>query len=188
MKPGLISIPNSFADPFTGYPPNGEVQMSGLLGLFHQLGKIVWSKVPLLLLDNKPSGIAAVQLLDGAAVCSEYQLFWSDAAEASVWGSMPADLLCLSPDRQSVVLIENKIGSAFTGAGSNPLTGQLAKQADFLLHCKIPKATLIILSTGGLFDRGWYRNELVETLRTGDRSVKVSGYLIRWEDIFAALH
>jgi hypothetical protein len=99
---------------------------------------------------------------------------------------MPADLICLSQDQQTVVLLENKIGSRFTGAQNDSLKGQLAKQADFLLHCQVPKAFLVLLSTTELFDKGWYRNELLNTLQHGDRSSKVTGYLIRWEDILSA--
>jgi len=98
-----------------------------------------------------------------------------------------ADLICLSQDQQTVVLLENKIGSGFTGAQNDPLNGQLAKQVNFLLHCQIPKAFLILLSTTELFDKGWYRNELLNTLQHGDRSPRVTGYLIRWEDILLAL-
>jgi hypothetical protein len=86
-----------------------------------------------------------------------------------------------------VVILENKIRGGFTGTGSDPLTGQLAKQADFLLHCQIPKAFLVLLSTTERFDKGWYRKELAAALQQGDRSPKVSGYLLRWEDIFSAL-
>jgi hypothetical protein len=183
----LPELPSNFVDPITGYPPRGEVQMSGLLGLYHQLNSVDWSRVPLLSPDNRSSGRMADELLGRAVICSEYQLFFNSDSEMNVWGSMPADLICLSHDKQAVVILENKIRGGFTGTGSDPLTGQLAKQADFLLHCQIPKAFLVLLSTTERFDKGWYRKELAAALQQGDRSPKVSGYLLRWEDIFSAL-
>ncbi len=187
MKGKLPKLPTSFVDPITGYPPSDEVQMSALLGMFHQLGRVNWSRVPLCSPDNCLTGSTADNLLQRSVICSEYQLFCNSESETSVWGSMPADLICLSQDEQTVVVLENKIGSGFTGTHGDPLTGQLAKQADFLLHCRIPRAFLILVSTTELFDKGWYRNELLNTLRYGGRSPKVTGYLIRWEDILLAL-
>jgi hypothetical protein len=187
MKSKLPMLPTNFVDPITGYLPRGEAQMSGLLGLFHQLNGVDWSRVPLLTTDNCPSGRMADDLLERAVICSEYQLFCNSESDINVWGSMPADLVCLSQDKQTVVLLENKIGSRFTGTRSDPLTGQLAKQADFLLHCQIPKAFLVLLSTRELLDNGMYRNALSNTLRHGGRSPKVSGYLMRWEDVLSAL-
>jgi len=183
----MPKLPTNFVDPITDYPPSGEVEMSGLLGLFHQLNGVDWSRVSLLSPDNRLTGRMANDLLGNSVMCGEYQLFYNSESEMNVWGSMPADLICLSQDRQTVVLIENKIGSGFTGTPNDPLTGQLARQADFLLHCQIPRAFLVLLSTTELFDKGWYRNQLLDTLRIGGRSPKVTGYLMRWEDVLSAI-
>ena len=187
MKAKLPKFPDQFIDPITGHPPSGEVQMSGLLGLLHQLNRIDWSRVPLLNPDNNVSGRKASDLLAGSVMCSEYQLFCGSEAELQTWGSMPADLICLTRDERKVALLENKIGSGFTGVRNDPANGQLAKQADFLLHCRIPEAFLILVSTAEFFDKGWYRNELLETLQFGGRSSKVVGHLLRWEDILSAI-
>jgi hypothetical protein len=183
----LPTLPSAFVDPITGYPPRGEVEMSGLLGLFHQMGRVDWSKVRLSSVDGDVSTRMSNDLLGGAVVCGEYQLFWDSESERNIWGSMPADLIFLSRDGQSVALVENKIGSGYTGTGGDPVTGQLAKQADFLLHCRIPKTFLVLLSTAEYFSKGWYRNELSNTLRHGDRSKKVGGYLMLWDEILLAL-
>jgi len=37
MKKHLPKLPPNFVDPITGYAPTNEVQMSGLLGLLHQM-------------------------------------------------------------------------------------------------------------------------------------------------------
>src|ERR1700721_3048163 len=113
MKGKIPKFPANFVDPITGYPPSGEVQMSGLLGIFHQLGRVEWPRVPLLSPDNCLSGRTADSLLERSVICSEYQLFCKSESEINVWGSMPADLICLSPDQHTVVLLENKIGSGF---------------------------------------------------------------------------
>lgn len=66
----LPKMPSSFVDPITGYPPNNEVQMSGLLGLFHQLGRIDWSVVPLALPTGETAGIHADELFTNSVVCT----------------------------------------------------------------------------------------------------------------------
>jgi hypothetical protein len=183
----LPKLPSTFKDPITDYPPVNEVQMSGLLGLFHQLHRVEWLRVPLLFPDNSPAGKTADEILGRAVICSEYQLFYNSESEINIWGAMPADLICLSEDKKTVVLLENKIGSRFTGTRGDPITGQLAKQADFLFHCQIPRAFLVILSTKKCFDAGLYRNELSSALQNCGRSPKVAGYLMRWEDVLSAL-
>src|ERR1700693_1577773 len=82
----LPTLPSLFVDPITTYPPVNEVQMSGLLGLFHQLHKLDWSKVPLLLPDNSSAGKMADELFGGAVICSEYQLFYNAESEINVGG------------------------------------------------------------------------------------------------------
>jgi len=81
---------------------------------------------------------------------------------------MPADLICPDKDKQRVVVIENKIGSGFTGAAGDPATGQLAKQADFLVRCRIPNAFLVLLSTAELFSpESWSTTTLFAQTRNG---------------------
>lgn len=104
-----------------------------------------------------------------------------------MWGSMPADLIALSETDGRVVIIENKVGSGFTGVRDDPGAGQLAKQVDFLLNCKLPNRALVLLSTTELFNRGWYRNELLNTLRHAERETKVRGFLMCWEDVLLAV-
>lgn len=101
---------------------------------------------------------------------------------------MPADLICLSKDKQKVVVAENKLGSGFTGTAGDPATGQLAKQADFLLRCRIPSPYLLLLSTAEQFKKRRYLSELVSTLEHGERNKRVVGYLMHWEDVLAAVH
>jgi hypothetical protein len=184
----LKTLPSRFVDPITGYPPRGEVQLSGLLGLFHQLGRVAWNKVPLLLPTGSPSGRMADELLANAVVCGEYQLFWNSETENRVFGSMPADLIFLSPDVQKVVIVENKIGAGFSGAGGDPVKGQLAKQADFLCACRIPERFLVVLSGKEFFEKKppWYSNEVQRTLECNNRAAQVNGYLMQWEDVFLA--
>jgi hypothetical protein len=78
---------------------------------------------------------------------------------------MPADLIAFSEMDGRVVIIENKVGSGFKGVQNDPVPGQLAKQVDFLLDCKLPNRALVLLSTAELFSRGWYRNELYSAAR-----------------------
>lgn len=187
MKGQLPSLPTNFADPLTGYRPTGEEQMSCLLGLFHQMNRVDWSRVPLLSPRDRSTALNAHEALGESLVCGEYRLFSNSEEERSIWGSMPADLIFLSKDERKVALIENKIGSGFTGTGPDPATGQLAKQAEFLLRCRIPKRFLILLSSKEWFTKGWYLNELSSTLQHNQRNKLIAGYLMQWEDVFAAL-
>jgi len=41
----LPLLPSCFVDPLTGYLPRNEVQMSGLLGLYHQSRKTLGRKL-----------------------------------------------------------------------------------------------------------------------------------------------
>ena len=187
MKKHLPKLPPNFVDPITGYAPTNEVQMSGLLGLLHQMGSVKWEKVPLLLPNNELSGKMANELLARTMMCGEYQLFWNSDQEMRVWGAMPADLICFSEGNQTVAIIENKIGSSFTGVRNDPAVSQLAKQLDFLLGCKFSTRALILLSTTELFNRGLYRNELASALNHAKRDKNVTGYLMRWEDVLVAV-
>ncbi len=151
------------------------------------MGKVRWEKVPLHLPSNKPSGQMADALFAQTVMGGEYQLFWNSQEEMRLWGSMPADLIALSETDGRVVIIENKVGSGFTGVRDDPGAGQLAKQVDFLLNCKLPNRALVLLSTTELFNRGWYRNELLNTLRHAERETKVRGFLMCWEDVLLAV-
>jgi hypothetical protein len=141
MKAKLPELPAKFVDPITGYPPTGEVQMSGLLGLLHQLGRIDWSMVPLLTPDNNVTNDRADDLFAQSVICSEYQLFCSSRTEMSTWGAMPADLICLSRDEQKVILLENKIGSGFTGVQNDPARA-VGKAARFSVPVPDPEGFL----------------------------------------------
>jgi hypothetical protein len=187
MKHHLPKLPATFVDPITGYAPTNEVQMSGLLGLLHQMGRVKWDKVPLLSPHNEPNGKMANELFGLALMCGEYQLFWNSDHEVRVWGAMPADLIAFSESNQTVTIIENKIGSGFTGERNDPAVSQLAKQLDFLLSCKFSRRALVLLSTTKLFNGGRYRNELASALRHAERETKVSGYLMRWEEVLDAV-
>lgn len=187
MRKRLPELPPRFVDPFTGYAPTNEVQMRGLLGLFHQMGRVRWEKVPLLLPSNKPSGQMADAVFAHTVMCGEYQLFWNSDQEIRVWGAMPADLICFSEGNHTAAIIENKIGSSFTGVRNDPAVSQLAKQLDFLLGCKFSTRALILLSTTELFNRGLYRNELASALNHAERDKNVTGYLMRWEDVLLAV-
>jgi len=176
MRQHLPELPPAFVDPFTGYAPTNEVQMSGLLGLLHQMERVKWTKVPLLLPSNESSGKTADELFARTIMCGEYQLCRNSEKEMQLWGSMPADLICFSARDQRATVVENKIGSAFTGVQNDPVAGQLAKQVEFLVNCKAAKRALVLLSTRNLFNRGWYRNELLDTLRHADRGTRVKRF------------
>lgn len=66
-----------------------------------------------------------------------------------VWGSMPADLLFLSHDGQTVSMVENKVSRGFTY--TNHPQNQLDRQIAFLANSKISWRFLILLSGSDFF-------------------------------------
>jgi hypothetical protein len=181
----LDKTPLCFVDPATGYRPRDEVQLSGLLGLFHQLGRVSWPEVPLWLAKNKRAQAAADKLFMETAVCAEYQLFWACDQEKNDWGEMRADLIFLSRDGQTVCILENKIGSGFTY--KRDLQHQMDRQLGFLSKCKIPARFLVLLSGGEFFEKGWYGDELAKAVERNNHAASVTGYLMKWEEVFKAL-
>lgn len=186
------AVRNKFLDPLTNSEPTSETELSGLLAYFQQIGAIDWSDVPLLDTEGRPVGYSSEDLLSSTdLVVSEYPLFCRSASESDIWGEMRADLLFISEQRSSVVLVENKIGSEFTGNGDDPETGQLAKQADFLIdvqeHGRFQSCAQVIITTKEYVKNDWYGGVLKNTLAVPKRYGKVNGYQLCWEDIFHAI-
>jgi hypothetical protein len=180
----LARRPPSFVDPLTGYRPEFEDQLSTLLALFHQEGKIDWNRVCLYSADNRRlEEKADVLFSNGTSVVSEYRLFWESDSEKNMWGQKRPDFFFLSRDHEAVVLVENKIES-----GGTRTAAQFAEYADFLIHIssRIQRRGLVILSGGEFFEAGWYANQLMRVLDEKQRGRTVNGYLMRWEDVFGA--
>lgn len=186
----LSKLPPQFVDPVTGYPPELpklEEQLSALLALFHQRGLIDWKRVNLYLPDKTPSGRMADELFtSGGTILCEYPLFAGSRQDTEKWGSMPADLLYISEDSHTIILIENKIGSKLREKGHLE-HGQLARQAKYLLQSKMPERYLVLLSTQEFFDKGWYLRELQNTLAFENRSSMITGYLMQWEEVLPSV-
>ena len=182
------SIPNEFVDPITKLPPTSETQLSGLLCYFHLSNKIDWSKIKLYSVDNTFSGKTADQIIAKAkTLCCEYPLFASTKEQISIWGQMSADLLSYSKEEDRVTLIENKIGSNFTSGGGDPVTGQLARQIEYLIQSDVKDKNIILLSSKQFFDKYWYSTELLKTLKHKNAIEIVTGHLIYWEEVFSAI-
>ena len=187
------TIPDNFLDPLTLSKPTRETELSGLLAHFHQVGAIDWSGVPLRDTDGNAIGRPCSEVISSTdLVVCEYPLFCMSEDDSRIWGDMRADLLFISKQRSSVVLVENKIGSEFTGNGDNPEAGQLAKQAYFLIavqerYKSFVDCALVVLSAEGYVKRNWYGGGLRETLQVHKRHEKVEGYQLCWEDILRAI-
>ncbi len=104
---------------------------------------------------------------------------------------MPADLIYVSTDNRSVVIIENKIGSRFTIGGGDVETGQLARQAEYLCRWKVRRglagASLILLTTTECLKTRNYLQYFANTLAYANRCERIQGFVMLWEDIFDAL-
>ena len=116
----------------------------------------------------------------------EYPLF-ADEQQYKVWGQMPVDILAYSKHKSKITIIENKIGSTFTSGGGDPVTGQLARQIEFLLQSKPKNKYFALLSSKTFFDKHWYCTELNNTLKHKECTEQISSFLIHWEDISLSL-
>lgn len=188
VKGRLFSkIPSHFIDPMTRLKPTGEVELSALLGLFHNKGLIEWNRVPLYETDNTRTNLMADAIIAKGEFCSEYPLFVKGDLELEIWNGMKADLMYISKDMLSIALIENKIGSEFTSGGNDVKTGQIARQAQYLMRSKVPNKYIVLLSSKDFFEAGWYSTELRNTLLHQDKQRKLKSFLLYWEDIFQAI-
>lgn len=184
----FAQIPANFVDPLTGVRPRGEDDLTALIALFHQMERFSWERVNLYLPSHERSGRIASDLFgSGGALVSQYPLFWEHDGQRDTWGQMKADLLFVSISSKTLALIEAKVASGFTGTGADPHTGQLARYADFLLQSKIPNRLLVVLIGREFLDANWYCSELRQTLSCDSRDGRIEGYVILWEEIFAAL-
>jgi hypothetical protein len=188
MSDFWTTLPPRFLDPVTGRAPTNERELSALLAFFHQRASIAWDRVAL----YEPGRDEPVRRADslfrpGGVLLTEYPLFAKAQDEIHVWGAMPADLLYLSSDTTTVVLIENKVGSRFTSGGRHLEHGQLARQAEYLRRGPTPHPYLVLLSTTDCLRRLRYGDTLRETLVHNQRHKRVTGYVMRWEDVFESL-
>ncbi|WP_166109085.1 PD-(D/E)XK nuclease family protein [Pseudoalteromonas sp. Z9A5] len=92
---------------------------------------------------------------------------------------MPAELLSFSKSENTIVLIENKIGSKFTSAGT-----QLIRQAKFLEKSGFKNKILIVLTSELFLSKGWYLSEMQNVI---DNVEGVKVFAMKWEDIFNAI-
>lgn len=183
----FASLPPIFRDDVTGDQPQNETELTAVLGVLHQRRVVRWDSVPLYSPAYESSRRFADALFaDGGIMVCEYPMFCRSRGE-SVWGSMKADLVYLSGDRQTVVAVENKIGSEFTSGGNDVETGQLARQIEYLNQSRITQPHLVLLSTGEFFEAKWYSSELLATLRHKTHCARVQAHLIKWEDVLEAV-
>jgi len=172
----IQSIPSQFADPITGLRASNETELSALLAYYHANNFIDWSLVNLYSLPYLSDKRLASEYIDcSSPFFCEYPLF-SDSETVDIWGQMPADLLSFSKIKNRIVLIENKIGSKFTSAGT-----QLMRQAKFLEKNSFENKILIVLTSKLFLSKNWYLNEMQEVI---DSIESVQVFAMHWEDIF----
>ncbi|MCW5892622.1 MAG: hypothetical protein KIT14_19075 [bacterium] len=142
--------------------------------------------------DQSLADVGADTLFSAAGtMLAEYPLCAHDLEDIKIWGAMPADLLYVSADNRSIVIIENKIGSRFTSGGAHVELGQLARQAEYLCRWKerrgLASASLVLLTSAECLRTMNYSRVFETTLAHTDRGSRVQGYVLRWEDIFNAV-
>ncbi|MDS1773990.1 hypothetical protein QX226_21935 [Vibrio vulnificus] len=175
----LGRVPRTFKDPVTGLVAGNETELSALLSYYQARGVINWEEVGLYRCSDRERVKPASEYISASSLLfCEYPLF-SNSETVDIWGQMPADLLLFSERRNSIALLENKIGSKFTSGGT-----QLARQAEYLHRSNFVNKSLIVLTSKSFLDRGWYLKEMTEV----DISYPfLNVYCMYWEDIFSAI-
>ncbi|MEZ8773818.1 hypothetical protein [Vibrio sp. 10N.247.310.17] len=173
----LQSIPSILCDPVTGLKASNETELSALLSYYHSRGSVDWSCVNLYKPKSDKGKYLASEYIDkSASLFCEYPLF-SNAETVNIWGGMPADLLSFSENK--IVLIENKIGSKFTSAGT-----QLMRQAEYVDSSHFDNKVLIVLTSKVFLSKGWYLDEMI-AVKEAFPELQVFG--MHWEEIFNAI-
>ncbi len=175
----LKSIPVGLCDPITGLRANNETELSALFAYYHSINSIDWSRVNFYSPQYQLEKYSALEYIDStSSFYCEYPLF-SDSETVDTWGQMPADLLSFSQEKRKIVLIENKIGSKFTSAGT-----QLMRQAQYLDSTDFENKVLIVLTSKSFLLKGWYLNEMQEVQ---DKVKGIKVLAMHWEDVFNAI-
>ena len=107
----------NFGDPVSGYYPDSgrfEEAVSGLVALYHHMGRIRWSRVPLRDRFGEESGLSADTIVSPSGIfVPEFPLLHSTAEEERIWGGMRIDLLYFDLASQTIGFVDSKLGSRF---------------------------------------------------------------------------
>jgi hypothetical protein len=179
-----------FVDPITNLPPVDECSLSALLCFYHHTGNIDWNQVPLRLSsDPTMTGdtVASLVFTQPGFISCEYPLIWETEEQKDERGSMRPDLVFLSDDQSTVVIIENKIGAAVTHKGDK-YGGQFGRYIKYLMASHIERRYMVLLTSTEYIQKTkpWYTTELQHAENSLDSRGKVSGVVIVWEDVFKA--
>ena len=177
-----------FIDPITKLPPSDECSLSALLCLYHHAGSIRWRKVPMLSFSCSETGQTAAEILGqtGYLGC-EYPLFWKTTHERDARGGMRPDLLFLSSDRQTVAIVENKVGAGDTHKGDK-LGGQFGRYIKYLLDNDIKQRYMILLTSEQYIGKKppWYTGELQQAEDCQGSHNTVRSVIVTWEHVLRA--
>jgi len=166
LKQELIGLAaeRAIADPLSGCRPTSERALTGILCFHGQRESIDWPRVPLYDVSSRLERARGSEFISPeGCFLSEHVLLHENVHDESIWGGMPADLLYLSRDLQTVVMFENKIGSEI-GYEPRPDRNPLARQLDYLVKLRggrIVQAILVVISGRKMIEADWYRDGLV---------------------------
>ena len=192
LKQELIGLAaeRAIADPLSGCRPTSERALTGILCFHGQRESIDWPRVPLYDVSSRLERARGSEFISPeGCFLSEHVLLHENVHDESIWGGMPADLLYLSRDLQTVVMFENKIGSEI-GYEPRPDRNPLARQLDYLVKLRggrIVQAILVVISGRKMIEADWYRDGFAGALQFAERHTRVTGYFAFWEDIFQAI-
>jgi len=177
------SASNVFKDVITGERARTEQELSALLALYHNWGRIEWDKVHLQRVER--AGVteelsASMIGIRGLTALCEYPLFCAPGTlEMSRQGQFRADVLFLGRSVGPLVYVEAKI--------DKPIRADLISGALQYLETqnRFSPASFVILRPRENINPKWYIGDLVEVLKNLNMKLeKTTPYVMYWEDVF----
>ncbi|MEA4848038.1 MAG: hypothetical protein VB106_12475 [Clostridiaceae bacterium] len=157
-----------------------ENELSSLLCYYHQKGRLAWSNIKLYTLEKHFTGVTGdIVFNDAGFISCEWPLYAKNSEEINIWGGMKADLLYLNNNEDTIALIENKIGSAYTLGNT-----QIDRYFKYLQKLQIKKKVFILLTSIELIQNNWYLKEIKESRQV---TTNIEVYITYWEDILQNL-
>jgi|SRR5467141_3011 len=173
-----------FKDVITGEPARTEEELSAILTLFHNWGRIQWNQVRLEAVNaTGVSGevIASSIGIAGLTAVCEYPLFCEPGSpKMGRQGKFRADILFLGKSAGPLIYVEAKIDTSIRSDLILAVLQYLEEQKRF------SPASFVILKPREI-DQRWYVGELLDVMKTaGLKLEKTKAYVMYWEDVFKA--
>lgn len=185
----LAKVYEKFTHKDTRKSPVNENEFSMIFKQLCQDEKIDFNKINLYKFDNEKlftSNKTMGSLINNnIEIENEFVLKGGTKEGISEWGNMQIDIKIGS--KESIIFIENKIGSVFTYPGKEYST-QMRRYLNYLKNINDinnQNKTLILLSSKLFFDKKWYLDSYLKSIDAVNTDIGC--YCIYWEEVFEAI-